>query len=111
MSDKSNFFLEKLLLHSKENVPFYSDELEFLGYRNNNLMDDDFNGLPLLTKSNIRNNIDELTSMDVKKRNSYLNTSGGSTGEPIRFIQDKMYKKWIDMVDLIVEFQNEPIFW
>jgi len=57
-------------------------------------MYDDFKGLPLLTKSNIRNNIDELTSRDIKKRKSYLNTSGGSTGEPIRFIQDKLYKKW-----------------
>jgi phenylacetate-CoA ligase len=92
--DKSNFFLEKLLLHSKANVPFYNNELEFLGYKNNNSMYNDFKGLPLLTKSNIRNNIDELTSTDVKKRKSYLNTSGGSTGEPIRFIQDKLYKKW-----------------
>jgi phenylacetate-CoA ligase len=86
--------LKKLLFHIQANVPFYSDRLEVIGIKDTHVRLNDFKGLPLITKPDIRNNLEELTSRDVKKRKSYYNTSGGATGEPISFIQDKLYKKW-----------------
>ena len=46
--------------------------------------------IPILTKDIIREHFDELKCKDIDKRNWYLNTSGGSTGEPVKFIQDNI---------------------
>jgi phenylacetate-CoA ligase len=59
-----------------------------------------------LTKDTIRNNFEQLKSEDLAKRQWEFNTSGGSTGEPIKLIQDqdyferaiaisRLYCKWI----------------
>lgn len=47
--------------------------------------------LPLLTKGLIREHWEDLKSRDLVRRKWYYNTSGGSTGEPIRLIQDSVY--------------------
>lgn len=47
--------------------------------------------LPLLTKDIIRKYRDELKSNDLSLRRWYYNASGGSTGEPVEFIQDWIY--------------------
>jgi phenylacetate-CoA ligase len=47
--------------------------------------------LPILRKSIIRKEFEELKSKDLPSRQWYYNTSGGSTGEPIRLIQDKAF--------------------
>ena len=44
-----------------------------------------------LTKDIIRENFEDLKSKDLNKRKWYVNTSGGSTGVPVKFIQDKEY--------------------
>jgi len=45
--------------------------------------------LPVLTKGLIRANFDRLISDDLGRRRWFFNTSGGSTGEPVRLIQDR----------------------
>jgi len=47
--------------------------------------------LPILRKETIRANFEHLQSADLQRRNWSYNTSGGSTGEPIRLIQDSEY--------------------
>ena len=47
--------------------------------------------LPFLTKQIIRDNFELLKSRDLQSRRWFYNTSGGSTGEPVRFIQDEVY--------------------
>jgi phenylacetate-CoA ligase len=44
-----------------------------------------------LTKDIIRKEKQNLIAADIKKL--YLNSSGGSTGEPLNFYQDKNYKQ------------------
>src|SRR5690606_18435771 len=42
----------------------------------------------------IRQHHDELISDDFKNRGWYYNSSGGSTGEPVRLIQDRQLQRW-----------------
>ena len=50
--------------------------------------------IPLLTKDIIRKNQQDLISDDYQTRKWFYNSSGGSTGEPIRLIQDDVYLRW-----------------
>jgi phenylacetate-CoA ligase len=87
--------LKRLLLHAYENVPYYNKvlrESEVVIDGNVNL--DNFSRIPILTKEIIRKEEKNLYSRDYKKRKPYENTSGGSTGEPVKFIQDKEYFEW-----------------
>ena len=87
--------LEKLLVHAYENVPYYNKVLQQCGVIDNGIVRlERFSEIPLLTKEIIRREGDKLYSKDYKKRKSYENTSGGSTGEPVTFIQDKEYNDW-----------------
>lgn len=45
---------------------------------------------PVLTKDKLRESYLEMCSVR-KRRGIYENTSGGSTGEPVKFVQDKEY--------------------
>ena len=88
--------LKKLLLHSYKNVPYYHRIL-----REHDVIDekegvnlDNFDRIPILTKDIIRREGENLYSKDYKKQKYYENTSGGSTGEPVKFIQDNHYDDW-----------------
>lgn len=87
--------LKKLLLHSYQNVPYYHKILPESGV----IIDgevhlENFDKIPILTKAIIRNEDENLYSSDYMKRKPYENSSGGSTGEPVIFIQDKKYDEW-----------------
>src|SRR5260370_38785907 len=47
--------------------------------------------LPILTKKVISERFEQLTSIDLGQRKWEFNTSGGSTGEPVKLIQDREY--------------------
>lgn len=86
--------LSQLLHHAYSQVPYYRrviDELggiEFLSETKPAMV---LNKLPLLTKGTIRENWQDLKSLDLMQRKWYYNTSGGSTGEPVKLIQDQRY--------------------
>lgn len=79
--------LFKILNYSIQNIPYYQKVA-----KNRNICPtqenvfDEIKKFPILTKSLIRNNWNDLYA-DIKKKNYILNTSGGTTGEPIKFIQ------------------------
>jgi len=88
-------YLTKLLLHAYENVPYYHRIFKEVGVINNGVVNlSKFNQIPILRKEIIREHRQELISKDYKTRKWYYNSSGGSTGEPVRFIQDDVYAKW-----------------
>ena len=60
---------------------------------------------PILTKDTIRQNFERLKSADLRGRKWKYNTSGGSTGEPLRLIQDR------DFVALIGAIQWLSFHW
>jgi len=87
--------LEKILLQAWENVPYYTKVLTKAKVVVDGKINlENFDKIPILTKDIIRKEGKNLYSKDHKQRKSYENTSGGSTGEPVRFIQDKEYEDW-----------------
>ncbi len=87
--------LKNILLHAYHNVPYYHKVLADAGViTNGEVCLDNFHKIPVLTKDIIRKEGINLYSSDYKQRKPYENTSGGSTGEPVKFIQDKEYDAW-----------------
>ena len=89
--------LSTLLLHSFE-IPYYRKHLEDLGITHSILKSDSpyeiLARLPILTKDLLRVNYDVLSANDHKKRGSSINYTGGSTGVPAKFLQDRNYKEY-----------------
>lgn len=98
VSELRKFQLEKidrLLNHAFKNVPYYHGLLaktDLLVGGEIRVRDfEQFCQIPLMTKAIIRKQGNSLYSRDHALRKSYMNSSGGSTGEPVRILQDKNY--------------------
>lgn len=92
--------LSAILLHCRRHVPYYA---RLINSRLSTKETDPFkilSLLPVLYKNTLREKPDQLKSDDIGKRKWFYNTSGGSTGEPVRFIQDKYY---LEMTNAIAE--------
>ncbi len=82
----------KLLQHCIQNVPYYRNYPvvnEAALSRPFSL--ETFRAIPPLTKDIIRSNYDAFVSDDAQKRRPYRNTSGGSSGRPLVFLQDRAH--------------------
>jgi len=97
--------LKKLLIHTYKNVPYYRKHLNNVGImkENGDANLENFMHLPLLDKSTIRAHFRELISNDLPSRKWFYNTSGGSTGEPVRLIQDKDKFEWGQAVKMLFD--------
>lgn len=88
-------YLKKLLLHAYSNVPYYNRVFNEIDLINDGRVDlSKFNKISILTKDIIRKHYKELISKDYTSRNWYYKETGGSTGEPIRIVQDDIYNNW-----------------
>ena len=86
--------LKQLLYHADRTVPYYHDILrETNVISNDEIQLTNFTDLPLLRKTQLREQNDRLRSAKPRS-GSYSNTSGGTTGEPVEFIQDDYYLAW-----------------
>ncbi len=86
--DTTRKLLVEMLDHCKQRIPYYA---EIIREKGDSYRDDPFEYLrtfPILTKDILRAQFDRLKSNDLDKRHWCYATSGGSTGEPARFIQD-----------------------
>jgi phenylacetate-CoA ligase len=87
--------LKQLLKHAYEKIPYYNKFLSKAGVVvNKDVNLENFQNIPVLTKEIIRTEGENLYSKDYQNRGWYPNTSGGSTGEPVKFIQDRNYGAW-----------------
>jgi len=85
--------LGRLLRHCREMVPYYAEHLAGVSGRELEQEPQQvLQRLPLLTKNIIRAQFQQLQSADNANRNCEVNTSGGSTGEPVKLIQDDDYR-------------------
>ena len=85
--------LSSLLSHSHRHCAYYREVLEEAGVvGRSGVRLEEFERIPFLTKEIMREKIPGLLSDERDKRKVYRNTSGGSTGEPIPFYQDNVYK-------------------
>lgn len=93
--------LERLLMHAYQNVPYYRRVLPEAGVISEGKVNlEHFTDIPLLTKDIIRKEGENLYSQDYKNRHPYRNSSGGSTGEPVRIIQDKQYDEYNNAIKI-----------
>lgn len=86
--------LQALLNHSYANVSYYRSIIDELGGKKALINEDPVNLLikmPVLTKKILKEKANHLKSNDLDNRKWFFNASGGSTGEPVRFVQDQDY--------------------
>lgn len=89
--------LQSLVFHAYETTIYYRVVMDGIGIKPSDILSfEDFAELPLLTKDVIRQQEDNLISSAFKKVDLIRNSSGGSTGEPVAFYQNK--KLW-DMMN------------
>ncbi|MFA5776878.1 MAG: phenylacetate--CoA ligase family protein [Parcubacteria group bacterium] len=98
--------LYEILDYSIKNIPYYRK----IARENNitvapNTIFEDIKKFPILTKKIIRK---ELNNLINKKITAVKNTSGGSTGEPVVFFQDKVKNDWSAATKM---FWNEWAGW
>lgn len=87
--------LANLLEHAAQTVPYYRQLLTESGVWDGQTIGmSQFGAVPLLTKTILREQYQALQSDDLAQRKWSVNTSGGSTGEPVPFIQDREYKSY-----------------
>lgn len=81
--------LKALIRHVYQNVPYYQCLFRERGITPRDILTvEDLTKLPILTKDIIRRNFEDLTANDINSRKHLLNSSSGSTGEPLRYYID-----------------------
>jgi phenylacetate-CoA ligase len=84
--------LTQLLRHASRHVPYYQDLLHKAKVVRNDEVDlSRFRQIPEFTRDLLRDEFEHLKSDDLASRNWYRRTTGGSTGEPVVVLQDRLY--------------------
>lgn len=92
--------LTDLLSHAYKHTHYYHELFDQIGIVKGDQIDlSRINEIPVLTKNIIRQRSEDLISDDYKKRGWFNNSSGGSTGEPVRLIQDNQFIRWANAVN------------
>ena len=96
---EENFKIQKKLLYdvlkfSFSKIPYYKNlNIDFGSFKEDTIFED-IKNIPFLTKKELREEYDNLYIINPKLKRIYPNTSGGSTGEPTKFMQDNYYGNW-----------------
>jgi phenylacetate-CoA ligase len=85
--------LHNILIYSYKEIPYYHRIFDEHHVNLDNLTITEFQKIPFLTKEIIRKEFNNLYKIRPKVKWYYHSTSG-STGEPIRVIQDQEYSFW-----------------
>ena len=81
--------LQRLVRHCYENVTYYHRIFEERCLTPDDIRTrEDLVKLPILTKQVVKDHYDELISKDANQRNYLEGSTGGSTGTPMRFLED-----------------------
>jgi phenylacetate-CoA ligase len=90
---KKDFQLKKLislLTHANENCPYYTNIFKKLNFNPRDIKStDDIKKLPILSKTDLIKNRDQMISKSHRLSDLNLNSSGGSTGVTVNFYQDQ----------------------
>ena len=89
LRELQNEKLRRLVRHCYENVPYYRRVFTERKLRPEDIRDrEDLAKLPVLTKQLIREHYQELCAEDIRLRPCLEGSTGGSTGTPMRFLED-----------------------
>ena len=87
--------LRNALNHAYNHSPFYKKVFDENDFNPNSIESvEDIKRLPILTKENLKRNLEEIVTDDIT--DSYVVTTGGTTGEPTKIMMDKdaIYREW-----------------
>lgn len=89
--------IQMLLKHAFAHVPYYRGVAASLGANPEDFKTrQDLQQLPILTKDIIRQNFNQLLADNIAPMERIANATGGSTGEPLHFFQDRQFAIWAD---------------
>lgn len=87
--------LQALVKHAYENVPYYRRVFDEYRVKPNDIVtQDDLQKFPLLTKEDVRNNLEDLVARNINRSSLILRTTSGSTGIPLGVYQD-IHTSWL----------------
>ncbi len=87
--------IKKLLLHAYQNVPYYTELFDKNKIAVDNFKSfEDFKQIPFLTKKDIKERFTDLIARNHLNNECIVNYTGGSTGIPTKFYQDKSFIEW-----------------
>jgi len=87
--------LNKLIKHSYENVPYWRELFSKLKLKPADIRTrDDLSKLPVLSKDDIRKNLNSMLAGNFPVRRFIEQHSSGSTGEPLRYYSGKHHYSW-----------------
>lgn len=87
--------LHRLLEYADSFVPYYRRLFDQVGFQPNDILTDpaSFQKIPPISKAVINDNFDEFLTTDLRKRKRLSrNSTGGSTGHPLIFMQDDNFR-------------------
>lgn len=95
IGEYQNKRLRELIKHAYKNVPYYKKLFDKLGIKPSDIQTrKDLKKIPVLTKSIIKENFNDLRAVNYFRR-SYPTYTSGSTGSPMVFFQTKEDFSWI----------------
>jgi phenylacetate-CoA ligase len=82
--------LKKMIAHAYANVPYYRRVFDEAGLSPDDIRKPaDFEGVPILTKKAVRENLEELRATSLPAGTKVVTAqTGGTTGEPLKFLRD-----------------------
>ena len=97
--DLQNKKLKLLLIHAYNNVPYYHKIFRNLNLKSEDIkQENDLLKVPILTKEIIRKNYSELIAKNIPQEGYFASSTGGSTGQPLQFIQNKKASNFLRAV-------------
>lgn len=86
--------IQRLVKHAYEHVPYYRARYQREDIHPEDIKSlEDFQALPLLTRDDVNNHLDELVAPDFRGK-LYPESTGGSTGQPMRFFVEDSFWWW-----------------
>src|SRR4030066_774049 len=83
---------KQLLTHAYNTVPYYREKFKNIGITPQDInRPDDWERVPILTRTDLVDSIDKIKSSHCTKENSFVSSTGGSTGNPVKVFHDRRY--------------------
>ena len=94
--------LKALIQHAYINVPYYRGLFDEIGAKSEDFRElTDLRKLPLLTKSDLQDHLEDLIAVNYPPKRRVYATTGGSTGIPVGFYLDKIASTAVEWAFII----------
>jgi len=81
----------RIVTYAYDKVPYYRKKFDSFGFHPSSLKEPkDYLKVPLLTREDLKENLDEILSLDYSKDSFSLVGTGGTTGEPLLIYKSKI---------------------